>query len=170
MKVWANLGNQTRENLCEKRDFGRKCRGVWRKNLKSFLENSFTFGGKRKCVWVQMYLRFWKCVSETSERGKWMKTFEDFRCWNEINYGWNESFFLFCVYLDLVVLYCVIDCFFVIMFVFGLILCSLEIVSRHLVAKNEITGFGLLNYRILMRKSVIWHFVRCEKFALFLQY
>ena len=28
-----------------------------------------------------------------------------------------------------------------IMFVFGLILCSLEIVSRHLVAKNEITGF-----------------------------
>jgi len=27
------------------------------------------------------------------------------------------------------------------MFVFWLILCSLEIVSRHLVAKNEITGF-----------------------------
>jgi len=52
MKVWANLGNQTRENLCEKRDFGRKCRGVWRKTLKSFWENSFTFGGKRKCVWT----------------------------------------------------------------------------------------------------------------------
>ena len=29
----------------------------------------------------------------------------------------------------------------VIMFVFWLILCSLEIVSRHLVVKNEITGF-----------------------------
>lgn len=27
------------------------------------------------------------------------------------------------------------------MFVFWLILCSLEIVSRHLAAKNEITGF-----------------------------
>ena len=34
-----------------------------------------------------MYLRFGKGVSETSERGKWVKTFEDFRCWNEINYG-----------------------------------------------------------------------------------
>lgn len=110
-KVLADLGNQIRENLCEKWDFGRKCRGVWRKTPKSFLENSFTFGGKRKCVWVQMYLCFGKGVSETSERGKWVKTFEDFRCWNEINYGWNESFFLFCVYLDLVVLYCVIDCF-----------------------------------------------------------
>lgn len=49
--------------------------------------------------------------------------------------------FCFFVYLNLVVLYCVIDYFFVIMFVFWLILCSLEIVSRHLVAKNEITGF-----------------------------
>lgn len=34
-----------------------------------------------------MYLRFGKGVSETSERGKWVKTFEDFFCWNEINYG-----------------------------------------------------------------------------------
>lgn len=28
-----------------------------------------------------------------------------------------------------------------IMYVFWLILCSLEIISRHLAAKNEITGF-----------------------------
>ena len=31
------------------------------------------------------------------------------------------------------------------MFVFWLILCSLEIVSRRLVAKNEITGFWIAN-------------------------
>ena len=59
-----------------------------------------------------MYLRFGKGVSETSERGKWVKTFEDFRCWNEINYGWGKSVFLFCVYLDLSV-FVLCNCFFV---------------------------------------------------------
>ena len=49
-KGGADLGNQIRENLCEKWDFGRKSRGVWKKTPKSFIENSFTFGGKRKCV------------------------------------------------------------------------------------------------------------------------
>lgn len=88
-----------------------------------------------------MYLRFGKGVSETSERGKWVKTFEDFRCWNEINYGWSKSAFLFCVCLDLSV-FVLCNCFFcVIMFVFWLILCPLKIISRRLAAKNEITGF-----------------------------
>ncbi len=66
-KGGADLGNQIRENLCEKWDFGRKSRGVWKKTPKSFLENSFTFGGKRKCVWIQMHLRFGKAVSGRSE-------------------------------------------------------------------------------------------------------
>lgn len=49
----------------------------------------------------------------------------------------------FCFVYVLICLFlcCVIDFFCVIMFVFWLILCSSEIVSRHLVAKNEITGF-----------------------------
>ena len=110
-KGGADLGNQIRENLCEKWDFGRKSRGVWRKTPKSFIENSFTFGGKRKCVWIQMYLRFGKCASGPFERGWRMKTFEDFCFWNEINYGWSKSAFLFCVCLDLTALYCVIDYF-----------------------------------------------------------
>lgn len=72
-----------------------------------------------------MYLRFGNGVFGRSEKGGRVKTFEDFRCWNEINYGWAKSAFLFCV----------------IMFVYWLILCSLEIVSRRFIAKNEITGF-----------------------------
>lgn len=59
-----------------------------------------------------MYLCFGKGVSETSERGKWVKTFEDFLCWNEINYGWSKSDFLFCVCLDLSV-FVLCNCFFV---------------------------------------------------------
>lgn len=88
-----------------------------------------------------MYLRFWKGVFGCSEKGWRVKIFEDFRCWNEINYGWSKSAFLFCVFLDLSV-FVLCNCFFcVIMFVFWLILCSLEIVSRHFAAKNEIMGF-----------------------------
>lgn len=68
-KGGADLANQIRENLCEKRDFGQKCRGVWKKTPKSFLENSFTFGGKRKCIWTQTHLRFEKAVSGPSELG-----------------------------------------------------------------------------------------------------
>ena len=41
----------------------------------------------------------------------------------------------FCDFVLCNLLFCMI------MFVFWLILCSLEIVSRHLAAKNEITGF-----------------------------
>lgn len=49
----------------------------------------------------------------------------------------------FCFVYVLICLFlcCVIDFFCVIMFVFWLILCSLEIVSRHFAAKNEIMGF-----------------------------
>ena len=49
----------------------------------------------------------------------------------------------FCFVYVLICLFlcCVIDFFCVIMFLFWLILYSLEIVSRHLAAKNEITGF-----------------------------
>lgn len=48
-----------------------------------------------------MDLRFWKGVFGCSEMGWRVKIFEDFRCWNEINYGWTKSAFLFCVCLDL---------------------------------------------------------------------
>lgn len=48
-----------------------------------------------------MYLRFGNGVFGRSEKGRRVKIFEDFRCWNEINYGWTKSAFLFCVRLDL---------------------------------------------------------------------
>lgn len=49
----------------------------------------------------------------------------------------------FCFVYVLICLFlcCAIDFFCVIMFVFWLILCSLEIVGRHFAAKNEKMGF-----------------------------
>lgn len=35
-KVWADLANQMRENLCEKRDFGQEFRNIWKKTPKRF--------------------------------------------------------------------------------------------------------------------------------------
>ena len=122
---------------------------VWRKTQVRLSSNVLAFW--KRCFWV-----FWEGME--SEDFWELSLLE----WDKLWMKWKFLFvlcisgfgsFVLCNWL-----------FFVIMFVFGLILCSLEIVSRHLVAKNEITGLGLLNYRILMWKSVIWHFVRCGKF------
>jgi len=56
-KVWADLGNQTRENLCEKRDFGqktetfgRKHRNVFEKTFLRLKKNTSAFESKCTCV------------------------------------------------------------------------------------------------------------------------
>lgn len=59
--------------------FGGKPQRAFWKTLLRLEENASAFELKCTCV-------FGKCVSGTSERGKWVKTFEDFLCWNEINY------------------------------------------------------------------------------------
>lgn len=59
----SELGNQTRENLCEKRDFGRKYRSVWKNSQRAFgktllrlEENASAFEFKCTCVFGKVFL------------------------------------------------------------------------------------------------------------------
>lgn len=56
MKVWTDLANQIRENLCEKRDFGQKFRNVFEKTLLRLEKNATVFGSKCTCVLEKPFL------------------------------------------------------------------------------------------------------------------
>lgn len=60
MKVWTDLANQIRENLCEKRDFGQKFRGVWKKNSKELFGKLFYVWRKTQVRLNSNVLVFWE--------------------------------------------------------------------------------------------------------------
>ena len=60
--------------------FGRNSQRAFGKTLLRLEENASAFEFKCTCV-------FGKCASGSFEGGWRVKTFEDFRFWNEINYG-----------------------------------------------------------------------------------
>ena len=67
--IRMNLEKKMRENWSEKPNLTPKYRRVWTKTPKRFRKNSLTFEGKRKGVWGQMYLCFWKVVFRAAGGG-----------------------------------------------------------------------------------------------------
>ena len=123
MRFRAKMPRSLEEN--PKELFG-KLFYVWRKTQVRLSSNVLAF--LERCFWA-----FWE--GRESEDFWGLSLLE----WDKLWIKW-KFLFVFCIswFCDFVLcnlLFCVI------MFVFWLILCSLEIVSRHLAAKNEITGF-----------------------------